>query len=268
MTTKLSDTSTWLPLEGLEPGFDENKPAPSRDLDGREFTVVGEDGGRANYRFEKGMVDWGREDAAGRDAVEVFRVDEELYLAQLHSAATPDEAISLILDLRSGYALTGLNILSVAAPGHTAVQQRFTSGAIEELPQQGTAPAPTTALVGRRVEWVYSQQHAYEHVYLSEHWYSWQCLAGPERGLADTDEVSVWQLRPGIYVFAWREKVVPCGSITVADHREPSAIRSVGVLFGRNSDGGRGHFTFGANGRLISLTQHSAGLEPTRPSGQ
>jgi hypothetical protein len=43
------------------------------------------------------------------------------------------------------------------------------------------------------------------------HWYSWQCLAGPERGLADTDEVSVWELRPGIYVFAWRKKVVPCG---------------------------------------------------------
>lgn len=266
MTTSLSDTSTWLPLEGLEPGFDQNKPALSRDLDGRELTVAGADGDRGTYRFDEQSVHWRRlsngEETSGRDGVEVFRIDEDLYLAELHPGATPDEAVSLVLDLRSGHALLGLSLLGTAGPGHTAVQQRFTPGEIIELPQRGAAPVPTTALIGRRIEWVYSDQHAYEHIYLSSHWYTWQCLAGPERGLADTDEVSVWELRPGIYLFAWREKVVPCGSVTVADHRDPNAIRSVGVLFGRNSDGSQGHFTFGATGRLISITHHAAELEP------
>ncbi|WP_375405426.1 MoaF C-terminal domain-containing protein [uncultured Amnibacterium sp.] len=269
MTAALSDTSMWLPLEGLEPGFDENKPTPSSDLDGRGLAVVSTTGSRVEVHFEEGAVGWRRTlggddsvETSGHDAVEVFRIDEDLYLAQLHFATAPDEAMSLVLDLRSGQALIGLSVLGDAASGRTAVQQRFEPAVIEGLQPRGAAPSPTTALIGRRVEWVYSTEHAYEHVYLSPHWYTWQCLAGPERGLADTDEVSVWELRPGIYVFAWREKVVPCGSVTVADHRNPNAITSVGVLFGRNSDGGHGHFTFGAKGRLISVSAHGPGLDP------
>ncbi|WP_310971600.1 MULTISPECIES: MoaF C-terminal domain-containing protein [unclassified Amycolatopsis] len=66
---------------------------------------------------------------------------------------------------------------------------------------------------------MYSEEHAYEHVDRSPPWYTWQCLAGPAHCLADTDENTVYQLRPGIYVFTWREKVIPCAAVTVADHR-------------------------------------------------
>ena len=113
--------------------------------------------------------------------------------------------------------------------------------------------------------WVYSTEHAYEHVYLSPQWYTWQCLAGPERGLADTDEHTTFEVRPGINVFAWREKVIPCGSVTIADHRDARAIRSHGVLFGENEAGdGWTHFTFGAHGRLISATVHPDEYDPAR----
>ena len=98
--------------------------------------------------------------------------------------------------------------------------------------------------------WVYSSEHAYEHVYLSPHWYTWQCLAGPEQGLADTDENTVWRVRPGIYVFTWREKVIPCGSVTIADHRDPESLRAHGVLFGERESGSPIPLHFGAHGRL------------------
>ncbi|MFV9424708.1 molybdenum cofactor biosynthesis F family protein [Microbacterium sp. S1037] len=265
-TLNLSDTRTWLPLDGLAPGFDAAKADLTDALAGRTFTTVDDEGARTAYRFDADAVEWTAGPETGRDAVEVIEVDEDLYYAQYTPAARPDEAVTLILDLRSGHALTVVSTLGTAAPGRTAVQMSFSPARIEELDQHGEAPAPTDELIGRRVLWVYSTVHAYEHVYLSPHWYSWHCLAGPEQGLADTDENTVWRVRPGIYVFTWREKVIPCGSVTIADHRDQKALRAHGVLFGTDESGsGATHFTFGAHGRLLSNTVHPVEYDPARP---
>jgi hypothetical protein len=274
----LSDTSNWLPLDGLAPGFDANKAPHSLDLVGREVAVVDDRGTRIVHRFAEHTVDWeyqpgegdDTEAAAKTDAYEAVRVDDELYYVQFHHEYLPNEAVTLILDFASGHALAVISvILPEAEQGKTRVQQIFVPSRIEGVePAAGNttaAPAPTTTLIGRRVQWVYSTEHAYEHIYLSPQWYTWQCLAGPERGLADTDENSVWQIRPGIYVFAWREKVIPCGSVTIADHRDARAIRSHGVLFGLDETGEvPTHFTFGAHGRLISVTVHPDEFDTAR----
>lgn len=269
MTKDLSDTSTWLPLDGLEPGFDAGKPATTSALDGRTIAVVQESGTVVEHTFSAGRVDWrylaANDDAHGNaeasDPCEVFEIDRDLYYAQFHTTAPTDDGISLIVDLRTGRAL---NIVTfVTEDGHPRVQQAFVPCTIRGMEQSGEAPAPSDALIGRRAMWRYSEQHVYEHVYLSNHWYTWQCLAGPERGLADTDEASVWELRPGIYVFAWREKVIPCASVTVADHRNFRAMTSVGALFGMAEDGvGHTHFTFGATGKLLSTTVHPSDVDP------
>lgn len=274
-TINLSDTSTWLPLDGLAPGFDAGKAEPSTDLVGRTFTIVDDRGTRIAHTFDASTVSWDytpgegdtTEAAAKTDACEVVRVDEDLYYAQFHHQHLPKESVSLFLDLRSGNALSVIALLGEAALGKTAVQHVFVPGRIAEIEAaRDAAPAPTTELVGRRVQWVYSSVHAYEHIYLSPHWYTWQCLAGPEQGLADTDENTVWRLRPGIYVFTWREKVIPCGSVTVADHRDAKSLRAHGVLFGYDESGENAtHFTFGAHGRLLSNTVHPTEYDPARP---
>ena len=68
---------------------------------------------------------------------------------------------------------------------------------------------PTDALVGKRVQYVYSQTEAYEHIYLNENLYTWQCLRGSEAGLADTDRCHYRRIADELYLFVWREKVVP-----------------------------------------------------------
>jgi len=270
----LSDTTAWLPLDGLAPGFDANKAPHSHALDGRTITLVDDRGTRIPHVFGDRTVTWeytpGPDDdgeaSASTDPCEVVEVDDDLYYVQFQHVYKPDEAVSLIADLRTGHALSVVSTIGEAAAGRTAVQQYFAPSRIEGIETSGTAPAPTTELIGRRALWVYSTQHAYEHVYLSPHWYSWQCLAGPEQGLADTDENTAWRIRPGIYVFAWREKVIPCGSVTIADHRDLKALRSHGYLFGRDEAGtGVTHFTFGAHGRLMSTTVHPAQYDPARP---
>lgn len=271
--TTLSNTSTWLPLDDLARGFDENKAELSHDLDGRTVTVTDDRGTRIVHTFAAGAVSWDYQPGTGdtiaaashTDSCEVFRVDDGLYYAQFQHEHHPTEAVSLFLDLHSGWALSVIAMLGERTPEQVAMNHVFVVGRIEEHEQNGQAPTPTNELIGRRVLWEYSHQHAYEHVYLSPHWYSWHCLAGPERGLADTDENSTWRLRPGIYVFTWREKVIPCGSVTVADHRDVKTMRSHGVLFGESENGLRPtHFTFGAHGQLLSRTIHPEQYDPAR----
>jgi hypothetical protein len=282
MSTALnpSDTSTWLPLDGLAPGFDANRAPLSSVLAGRTLTVTDPRGTRIVHRFGDSRVDWeyrpGEGDpiaaAAHSDDYEAFDVDDELVYVQFHHEYLPEEAVSMVLDLRSGEVLT---VISIVGPEGQVprVQQIVAPGRLEEVaspagPATPAAPHPSTELIGRRAFWVYSPEHAYEHLYLSPEWYTWQCLAGPERGLADTDANTVWQIRPGIYLFAWREKVIPCASVTIADHRSAHALRSHGALFGLDGSGaGYVHFTFGAHGRLLSTTVHPHGFSPEEFGG-
>jgi hypothetical protein len=244
--TTLSDTSTWLPLDGLAPGFDANKAPVAGDLADREFVLRDADGPVFT--------------CSGSAPGETFLVDDGLYYVQLDPGGAR-EAVSLVLDVRDGRALVVTTRIGDA--GTPRVTQEFRPATIDGIEARGEPMAPSTALIGRRVLWVYSREHAYEHVYLSPHWYTWQCLAGPERGLADTDENTVYRVRPGIHVFAWREKVIPCASVTVADHRDARGLRSHGVLFGLDATGERPtHFTFGAHGRLLSTTVHPGHLDP------
>ncbi len=84
-------------------------------------------------------------------------------------------------------------------------------------------------MVGKRVKYVYGPSETYEHIYLSEKLYTWQCLAGIERGLADTDRSHSFKLADSLYLFVWRERVVPTLGVVVVDWRD---MKSVGKLFG------------------------------------
>ncbi|VXB63487.1 MoaF C-terminal domain-containing protein [Aeromicrobium sp. 9AM] len=269
MTTDLSDTTAWLPLDGLAPGFDANKAVPTADLAGRTIVTIAPDGTRVSHLFTDTRVAWAFDGGeAGDDAYEAFEVDAGLYFVQAHHTGRPTEALSLVVDLVNGRGVAVVTAIGTPStgtpePGKSAVKQSFTPVLIEGIETSGLEPGPSTALIGRRTYWVYSEVHAYEHIYLSPQWYTWQCLAGPERGLADTDLNTVWEIRPGIHIFAWREKVIPCASVTIADHRNQKALRSHGVLFGLDETGSTPtHFTFGAHGHLLSNTIHPDIYDP------
>ena len=277
MTTNsidFSDTRTWPPLDGLAPGVDGNKALGSSSLAGREIVFTNSQVAGCRIVSTPATVEWSYDPAdsdphpvaSGRDDYEVFDVAEGLVYAQFHHRAdVPNTAVSLVLDFENGRSLAIVSTIEDPTESRTRVQHAFLPGRIEGLESRGAEPAPTTALLGRRVLWTYSDEHSYEHIYLGPHWYTWHCLAGPEAGLADTDECTTYQLRPGIYVFAWREKVIPCASVTIADHRDITSLRSYGALFGLDETGELPtHFTFGAVGELLSHTVHQDDLSPRR----
>ncbi|MFT8704176.1 MoaF C-terminal domain-containing protein [Bifidobacterium aquikefiricola] len=266
MTVNTQDSATWLPLSGLEPGFNENKATsvPTDHVDGTTLTTRNDAGTTIRHVFRNGLLEWDIQDGqqSGVDAYEAFMVDDGLLYVQVHHRDIPDEAVAIIFDLRAGTCLSVLNCAGRtpqgSEPGHTGVSQSFIPSIIvEHEGERGPLPHPTNALIGRRVRWEYSESHTYEHVYINSEWYTWHCISGPERGQADTDLCTYYEIRKGIYVFAWREKVIPCASVTVADHRDVSNIRSWGMLFGPDDrKEGYIHFTFGAKGHLTSINSY------------
>ena len=269
MTTNsvsIVDTRTWPPLDKLAPGFDGNKALGSTSLAGREITWTDSRGSRVPHRFDTTTVEWSYQPGAadphpvvsGRDDYEAFEIAEGLVYAQFHHRDdVPNTAVSLILDFEFGRSLAIVMTIEDPIEGRTRVQHNFVPARIEGLESRGPEPAPTTALLGRRVLWNYSDEHSYEHIYLAPHWYTWHGLTGPAAGLAATDECTTYQIRPGIYAFAAREKVIPSASVTIADHRDITSALAYGAFFGLDETGLLPtHFTFGAVGELLSHTVH------------
>ncbi|QRP50441.1 MoaF C-terminal domain-containing protein [Amycolatopsis sp. FDAARGOS 1241] len=256
-----SDTRAWPSLDRLAPGFDGYKAATSSSVAGREIVFTNSQGSWVSHRFGTTTVEWSYEPGAddphpvvsGRDDYEAFDVAEGLVYTQFHHREdVPDTAVSLVLDFDRGRSLAVVSTIGAASEDRTRVRHTFLPGHIEGLEPREPEPAPTTALVGRRVRWAYSAEHSYEHVYVGPHSYNWRCLAGPAAGLAGTEECTTYRIRPGIYVFTSREKVIPCASVTIADLRDTASPRSYGAVFGLDETGeSPTHFTFGAVGELL-----------------
>jgi hypothetical protein len=139
----------------------------------------------------------------------------------------------------------------------TAVEASFVSGAIDgPFTKDTPRHLATRGMVGKRVEYTYSPTERYEHIYLNERFYTWHCLLGAERGLADTDRCHYFKLADDLYLFAWREKIVPTLGVVVVDL---SAMRTVGKIFGHQGEepGATSNFIVGAHARLVNVTERS-----------
>ncbi len=133
----------------------------------------------------------------------------------------------------------------------TSVRASFFSGAIDEpFTPRTQRHHHTTALVGRRIEYTYSPTERYEHIYLNERLYSWHCLEGSERGLADTDRCHYLEIAPDLYLFVWREKIVPTLGIVLLDLL---MMQTTGKILGYRdfAVGEISNFPVGARARLL-----------------
>ncbi len=108
------------------------------------------------------------------------------------------------------------------------------------------------------MEYTYSTTERYEHIYLNEHFYTWHCLLGSEKGLADTDRCHYLKLGDVLYLFVWREKIIPPWGAVVVDFQ---AMRTMGKIFGHAQGAGSRDdasevvdFRVGARARLLNVT--------------
>ena len=111
-------------------------------------------------------------------------------------------------------------------------------------------------MVGRRVQYIYDADHAYEHVYLNDSTYAWHCIEGAEKGQADAEPTLAYEIRPDVYLFSWRERVVPCDGIVVIDWVN---LRNNGRIFGWDTaDEAYNSIRMGARAVVLNTTEHAS----------
>lgn len=272
----MADAAQWIPVGELAHAFapDANTPRSTDDLAGQTLSLHLENGQVVEHRFETGTtLTWTIVEGSsqGRQAEETYvatKVREGIYFVDFVRHLERALTVSLVLDLGQGI----VTVLVARLPEKaetleplserikqgkelTAVSATFVSGAVDKPFSAATLRHQTTTeLVGRRVEYTYSPSERYEHIYLNEDYYTWHCLAGSEKGLADTDRCHYYKLANDLFLFVWREKIVPTLGAVVVDF---DIMRTVGKIVGyKGTDSEEvSNFPVGAHARLLNVTR-------------
>jgi MoaF C-terminal domain/MoaF N-terminal domain len=215
----------WPNLTAMVESFGDPTLPPSDALAGREIALRLDDG----RIMALGFLDAGtlrRSDGAIEryTAVEarpgIFLVDV------LSGSGTSAENVTVALDLAAGRATIATSSL-FDRDGETRARTSFAHATVGDA---SPAPhGPSSGLVGKRILYRYSERDRYEHVYLNSGTFTWHCIRGAEKGLADTEQTRTWQIAEDLYLFFWTEAVMPVEAVLLIDLQD---MRSLGRMFG------------------------------------
>lgn len=248
----MSTTSDWITVGALAEGFATQAfILPNlAELAGKRFNLCFENGWQIDHRFDAEQLHWLAADghSSGSAPYRATSVRPGIYLVDfIKHEAGQAWSISLVLDTHSQSFTAvigslpspedtqqGLYNRALAGNELTSVQAAFHHGSLDKPWQAGACPhAPSTELVGIRNRYRYSPTEVYEHIYLNDQFYTWQCLSGVEKGLCDTDRCHYYKIAEALYLFVWREKIVPTLGVVMVDLQQH---RSDGKIFGYAGD--------------------------------
>ena len=226
----------WKAMEDFAAGIDGNRLPRTESLAGAVLEVQEESGSPLRLEFTSGSeLRWRRGDGGyASDWYEAVQVRPEVLYLTITDAARPLRASVLIVNRETGRTLRVSSVIAEEpTPGSPRVSQRFRPGRLTGSEVTGEAPAPTRDLIGLRALYRYSPNHLYEHVYLSSERYAWQCLVGEQRGHGDVDLATTWGLGDDLYVFTFREFLIPVAATWLYDF---DAMRTTGTFFGLSGE--------------------------------
>ena len=277
----------WIDVGQLAKAFAPDNYAlpPSRDLAGKAMNLHFEDGTSAECRFETASkLLWKPTFGANRrqeteETCSVTGVRKGIYFVDFVKHRERATTLSLVLDLSRNICtalegrLPGKAQAARDMPGRVAagreltdVAATFRRGAINRSFGPAT-PRHTVSeeLVGKRIEYTYSPTERYEHIYLNANFYTWHCLLGAEKGLADTDRCHYYRLARDLYLFVWREKIIPTLGVVVLDL---NAMRTTGKILGYQGNDFRKvvNFRVGARARLRNMLVWGRRPRSSKPS--
>lgn len=221
------ESSAWISVADLERGFAPSTYAldHSADLRRKHVTLYNAEGSTQALVF--GNSDVTLDDVLKKE-VRITSMRQGIYLVDWLEESC---SISLILDTLTnsftrviGYIPEfdeidrGLYQRALAGEPLTDVKIEVTHGGLDQPYRENVCPHERTReLVGKRKLYRYSPTEVYEHTYLNENYYAWQCLKGVEKGLADADQCQTYKIADRLYLFLWEEKIVPTLGLVMID---------------------------------------------------
>jgi hypothetical protein len=241
----------------LFPGHDGLRPPKSDALVGVTLELF--DGGHppVSMTFDRDTVNWTSTpdpDVAypvGSAGYEAIELPSGLIGAQIDHLVSGTSSFA-VFDLDGSRAIVNrTRILS----GTTKVAERT------DVIQYGIGRAlkdrfpATDELVGKRIEWRYSDSHLFEHLYLEPNLYAWHGIRGPEAGMGSAEPSVTHKLGDGLYLFSWSEQAIVFNGALVIDVGD--TITSAGRLLQWDIDAEETRtIIVGAHGRLLNETVH------------
>ncbi len=269
----MSKTSEWIPVGALGDAFnpDSNALPTVNDLVGRIIKLHFENGWVIEHTFtDDKRLSWqiteGEADVRqGSEEYCATRPRQDIYFVDFIKSSERASSVSLVLDFARGVFIAVLGELPNAdealtpfltriAQGKelTAVKTVFLRGCIgTAVTTNDSLPQITQELLGKRVEYQYSPVELYEHIYLNDSYYTWRCIEGSEKSLCDTDACHYYKIADELYLFVWREKIVPTLGVIMIDL---AALKTTGKIIGYESNdfGAVRNFSVGAYARFVS----------------
>jgi hypothetical protein len=271
----MTDQLKFIQVGDLCKEITENVLPDSDDLAGKSMQFFFEDGTATRIQFNTiHGLRWEVIEGAAKGEVgnETYRATcpcEGIYFVDYIKQDQQATTVSLVIDTAAQAATAVIGTLPTEAETRkdafsrvqedielTAVRVQMLKAAIDTpFTPQEHPHGPTDELVGKRIHYVYSQTEEYEHIYLNENLYTWHCLKGVEKGLADTDRCHYYKIGDGLYLFVWREKVVPTLGIVVINL---DRMKTTGKLFGYEGDdfGQLTNAPIGSFATLLNVTRH------------
>ncbi|RAK71467.1 molybdenum cofactor biosynthesis F family protein [Aspergillus fijiensis CBS 313.89] len=220
--------SEWPNLEALAVGYDEHLMSACGRLTGQTLTLVFPKAPRVAHRFlNDHTLEWEvlSTNQRGHAEYQAFEVRPNIFFVDLYK---PDyeEQVTLVLNQTTGQAVVALSGFHTVN-GTKRTYTTFSDAALDGM--DGARPFELTEdLIGKHILYRYTSRDAYEHVYLNQGTFTWHCLTGTEKGLADTEPCKMLKLREKLYLLFWSEKVMPVESVVVVDLEQ---MRSTGRFF-------------------------------------
>jgi len=226
----------WKGMDDFARGIDGNRLPATAALAGTKHVIEVDGGARVELDFVSAdRVRWAEDGGSGDDWYEAVEKRPGVFFVTRTYAAEPLRASVLVIDAGRGRSLTIESLIAPQpTPGRPRVSQIFRPGVLAGRAPRGKPAEPTRDLIGWRALYRYSPNHLYEHIYLSSERYAWQCLVGEQRGHGDVDLASTWSLGDGLYVFTFREFLIPVAATWLYDLE---AMRTTGVFFGLGATG-------------------------------
>ncbi|OJI96705.1 hypothetical protein ASPVEDRAFT_23700 [Aspergillus versicolor CBS 583.65] len=220
-------TSEWPNLEALAVGYGEHLMAESSKLSGRHLNLVFSDTSRITHYFvDDHTLKWevigtGQN---GNAEYKAFEVRPHIFFVDFYKPYY-DEQVSVVLNLSTGQAIAGISGFHII----NGQKRTWTKFADASIGGESVTPfQPTKDLIGKHILYRYTPRDAYEHIYHNQGTFTWHCLSGTEKGLADTEPCKMLKLADKLYLLFWSEKIMPVESVVVVDLDK---MRSTGRFF-------------------------------------
>jgi hypothetical protein len=258
------ESAEWLNMDDFAQGIDTNRLPTTGALAGRSITIEFAEGGSLSVDFDVDTATWTATGVPwagdGTDGYEAIEIGVGAFWVDFSIAEREVETVTLAFSPPAGWAIAVHSVIhGEDFTTETRVTQSFHPGRLAGGPADVELPAPTRDLIGKRTLFRYSANHLYEHIYLSSRRFTWHNLIGEQRGHAATELATTYKLEEGMYLFTWREVIIPVGTVFVFDYARG---RSTGKFIGLTGDGKVANSPGGAEIIEFGRSDYGAYAEP------